>query len=142
MITVDSSSKTGISKKGKPFGTKTSNGLYWRITVEGKQLYAHRVIWEIEVGPIPEGMTVDHVNRNGLDNRLENLRLASKTQQIRNRKAWGEVPLKWVQRARSDRFRARWRSPEGTVVNAGTWDTPEEAHLASLVSRLEHLWNL
>ena len=109
MISLDSLSPTGLSKSGRPLGSKTSNGLYWRFQENGKQVYCHRRVWELAYGPIPEDVTVDHINRNGLDNRPENLRLATKTQQIRNRKAsWGEVPYKWVQRGTArERYRAR-----------------------------------
>ena len=140
MISVDPLSPTGLSKSGRSLGSKSSNGLYWRFQEDGKQVYCHRRVWELTNGPIPEDMTVDHINRNSLDNRIENLRLATRTLQIRNRKqSWGEVPYKWVQRSRG-RFRARWRHTSGRHISAGTYDTPYEAYLASLASRLEHLW--
>lgn len=37
---------------------------YGRIGVDGKPAQAHRVSYELVVGPIPEGMQVDHLCRN------------------------------------------------------------------------------
>jgi hypothetical protein len=34
---------------------------YGRVTHDGKPSYAHRVAYEREVGPIPDGMTIDHL---------------------------------------------------------------------------------
>lgn len=59
---------------------------YRRVYYKGKDWRAHRLIWEMHYGKIPEGMFIDHINGNGLDNRLENLRLATQSQNACNRK--------------------------------------------------------
>ncbi len=47
--------------------------------IEQRETHA-RYIWEEVYGLIPEGMEIDHINRNRRDNRLENLRLVSRSQ--------------------------------------------------------------
>jgi len=54
---------------------RTSKGKYRSVSM-------HRLI----LGDCCEGMTVDHINHNGLDNRRSNLRIATATQQQQNRK--------------------------------------------------------
>lgn len=48
--------------------------------------YVHRLVIETFVGPMPEDKDeVDHINRNRTDNRLENLRFATKQENSDNR---------------------------------------------------------
>lgn len=63
-------------RAGAVAGTKKAKG-YWEVQVCGKKLRAHRLIWEMHNGPIPYGYVVDHINQDPSDNRLENLRLAT-----------------------------------------------------------------
>lgn len=41
----------------------TTNKGYSRVTIAGKNQYAHRVMYEQEIGPIPKGMELDHLCR-------------------------------------------------------------------------------
>ena len=40
--------------------TNRNRAGYSRITVDGRQVYAHRLVWEHHNGPIPDGMVVCH----------------------------------------------------------------------------------
>lgn len=48
----------------------------------GKHKYykVHRLVWEVFVGPIPEGMHINHINEVKDDNRLDNLNLMTPTE--------------------------------------------------------------
>jgi len=49
-----------------------------------KQIYLHRVIWELHHGPLEQGMVIDHIDRNGLNNKIENLRAVTQTENCNN----------------------------------------------------------
>ena len=42
-----------------------------------KCIHLHRFIYELKNGEIPEGYFIDHIDGNGLNNQIENLRLAT-----------------------------------------------------------------
>lgn len=59
---------------------------YVVLCVARKKLYAHRIAWLIAVGSIPPDMVIDHIDGDGTNNRLSNLRAVSKTINQRNRR--------------------------------------------------------
>ncbi|QGZ15006.1 HNH endonuclease [Salmonella phage LPSTLL] len=70
-------------KVGDIAGSKNNKG-YLLFDFKGKKHPAHRVIWEMHYGTIPDGMEIDHINHIRDDNRIENLRLASHAENTRN----------------------------------------------------------
>jgi len=65
--------------KDKNAGTPDKDG-YIRIVFKGKKMMAHRMIWEMFNGEIPEGMEVHHINGVRDDNRIDNLALTTRKQ--------------------------------------------------------------
>lgn len=57
---------------------------YVEVGYNGKLLKAHRLIWEVCNGPIPDGMCIDHINGVRHDNRIENLRIVTHAENMKN----------------------------------------------------------
>lgn len=60
---------------------------YRVLCVDHRRIYAHRAAWMIVHGDIAPDLVIDHINGDGLDNRLCNLRLVSKAVNQRNRRS-------------------------------------------------------
>jgi HNH endonuclease len=71
---------------GGEVGSVRSDGRYRTFVMNGKRRYCHRVIWEMLNGPIPDGLCIDHIDGNGLNNRIENLRAVTLSENQRNRR--------------------------------------------------------
>lgn len=100
---------------------------YIRVRKNGKEYRAHRIIWEMFNGPIPEGLLVDHIDGDVFNNRIENLRLATRQQNNANRKNTTDLP-KGVSRSGTG-YRARI-SHNKVVTCLGTYPTIDEASKA------------
>ena len=59
---------------GKKAGSKDSG--YLPIRVDGTHYLAHRLAWVWMTGDDPQSLSIDHINRDGMDNSWNNLRLA------------------------------------------------------------------
>lgn len=57
---------------------------YLIIKIKGRQFKAHRIAWLLKYGDFPKS-ELDHINRNKLDNRVENLRESNREEQARNK---------------------------------------------------------
>ena len=69
-------------------GTLPNNSEYRRVSISNKVYLEHRIIWIYFNGLIPKGMFIDHINQNKKDNRIENLRLCTKSENQYNRGAY------------------------------------------------------
>lgn len=76
-------SKRGTKGVGSVAGRFTSRG-YLQVHFDGKTYMGHRIIFLLHHGYLPE--QVDHINGDTKDNRIENLRAASASQNGQNKK--------------------------------------------------------
>ena len=114
-------------KVGDKAGT-FKNG-YIRIILKGVKYYAHRLAWFYVNGVWPS-KDIDHKNRNGLDNRWDNLREATHNQNMHNKKihknnVTGYKGVSYVKKG--NRYKASIKVNFKTVY-LGCFKTPEEAH--------------
>lgn len=81
---------------------------------------------------------VDHINGDGLDNRRENLRPATRAENLRNRRTWGAVRYRGVSKARG-RYMTQIGDGNGHQVTLGRFDSPTLAAAAyNVASRILH----
>lgn len=112
---------------------------------------AHNAIWLLKMGEDPATrypLTVDHKDRDGSNNRLSNLRLATSSQQLHNRGkilrgGKHQTGYKFVSWDRSaGKWRARYQDPAlKKEVHVGTFIDDHEAHCAALAHRHMSCWH-
>jgi hypothetical protein len=125
----------GRIPKGSVAGHIKNNG-YVVINLEGKLVYAHRLVFELE-GGIPEGMEVDHINGDPSDNRRSNLRLCKSSENAHNTRKprTNKTGVKNVHfDSGTGKFRVRIRC-NGKHIHIGLYPSLEEATVAAATAR-------
>lgn len=126
---------------GKSAGTKQNKG-YISITIKtskGRKSYlAHRVIFMLLYGTIPD--EVDHINRDRSDNRIENLRGATHSQNQAHR-TQVTISKSGYRGVWFDKGTGKWRagiSVDGKGKTIGRYATKELAAMAYNASAVLH----
>lgn len=121
-----------ISRGGKPYACRTINSPGGKTT----RVRMHRVICSC-----PAGSVIDHKNGNTLDNRRENLRAVTHSENMRNVPSALPGSATGVRGVEFDKQRNRFRATiriAGKHKAFGFFKTVEEAHLLRLKLELEH----
>ena len=118
------------SIKGTVAGSINSTGR-WRIKIDYQEHLAHRLAWLYMNGEYP--IDIDHKDGNPLNNRLENLRIATPSQNGANRKiginnTTGFKGVCYVDRKNLRKQYVSSITVNGECKNLGYYLTPEEAH--------------
>lgn len=69
-------------KAGSPHKTRR----YWKVVLDGIPYKVHRIIYQMhhKIDKLDSNLVIDHIDRNPENNRIENLRLVSQTENIHN----------------------------------------------------------
>ena len=124
-------------KVGSPAGHKRADG-YYMTSIDGKLVYVHRVIYGMVHGHIPK--VIDHINGNPSDNRIENLRAATTSQNtfnagLRSTNKSGVKGVCWHKQSN------KWRAQiylNGKQKFLGTFDDLHLAEQAAIEARNQY----
>jgi hypothetical protein len=97
---------------------------YRVIRIDSKLYHEHRIIWVMQNGSIPEGYDIDHIDRNKVNNRINNLRLLNRSLNIINQNSKG---------VSYDKDRNKWKAQltyKGKQIINKRFNTEEEALFA------------
>lgn len=124
----------GRVRPGDLAGVAADNGRgkkYWKIKIDGRKYLAHRLAWLVTHGHHPLNV-IDHIDGNGRNNRLQNLRSVSVSENQKNlRKSSnntsGVVGVVWC------KARNKWQAQikaRGKNHNLGRFESKTEATIA------------
>ena len=102
---------------GKVAGSKCA-GEYLAVKLFKQRYLVHHIVWWLHGNTIPEGKYLDHINRDKLDNRIENLRLACPTENTVNSSRYGNRNCYWNERVQAYQVRVQFR---GKHYHAGKY---------------------
>ena len=112
-------------KKGKEVGWRNTKGYVFITIAKGKVIRAHRLAWYKYYGTFPE-KEIDHINGDRSDNRIENLREVSRTENMRN--------LEYHRKGNTPCIKRRWNKYAIYIKGKyrGLYNSKEEAEKAFL----------
>jgi hypothetical protein len=131
-----SAGRHGRYPPGSVAGTPDNYG-YINVQVDGKYYRRHRLAWLYVHGTLPE--VLDHANRVPGDDRLSNLRPATRQQNMQNRKTPNNNALgvRGVRKLDNGNYLARVQA-NGAPVLCRVFESLESANAAATAARSAH----
>lgn len=121
--------ETGLFLRGSRILTARSTLGYRYLKFDGRTMPAHRVAWYLHFGRWPFA-DIDHINGERGDNRIVNLREATRSQNLANKVCRNKTGFKGVfvhrDSRRKKRFGAQW-CKDGKYHFGGWYETAAEA---------------
>jgi hypothetical protein len=114
------------------------NYLQQSINLLGRNRTASRIAWFMHYGEWPEH-TIDHINGDSTDNRIENLRDVSHKENSRNmaRFSTNTTGVAGVSITKYGKFKARIKA-DGESIHLGNYETLEEAAAARKEAEIKY----
>lgn len=134
--------KEGARNKTKP-GSRADfldgNKRYRVVVIDGNRYLAHRLAWFYAHGAMPSA-DIDHINQVKTDNRISNLRTASRSQNVQNRgllrsNTSGKTGVFWRRNV------GKWSAKievDGIIKYLGNFDEIDGAVAARLAAEAEY----
>ena len=122
-------------KIGAKAGNTKSNG-YLRVGINYKQYSLHRLIFMMHHGYVPD--YIDHIDGDKANNRIENLRAASHSENLYNRKFQKNNTSGVKGVSYEKQYKKKWKakiSVDGKEMSIGRFETLEEAKKAIKATR-------
>jgi hypothetical protein len=138
---IDSSSPSGLRNKISLSGRAQADAVtgalnvdkYWHVGIGGRLYAVHRIVYALAFDCDPGDKDVDHIDRNKLNNRPENLRLLDRSMNshnsgVRRRNSLGIKGVYYMEGKKSP-YKASI-CYRGKIIRLGSYATLEEAKTA------------
>jgi len=127
---VDLRRKDNKWKQVKLWANVNTTG-YCQVRFNGRMVLYHVIVWVLSTGEtIPEGLQIDHINGNRIDNRIENLRLVTQRENTQNGKVHRNGQLFGCSfNKRTGKYIAKIKISD-KQIHLGYYDTEQQAHEA------------
>lgn len=134
---IDAESPSGLKwKRGRKAGLKAGgvrNKQYWFVKYKGECWSCQRIIWLLAFREDPGTLQIDHIDRNKQNNKIENLRLATRASNCHNRQLCKAIKDKMTSKHKGvywHKPRKRWRARivfEGKAIELGRFKNEVDA---------------
>ena len=129
------------SEAGSVYTNPLTGKQYVQVCFNYKKYPIHRLIWAWHGYSLEPNQQIDHIDGNSLNNRIENLRAASRKQNGENRKGANKNSKSGVKGVSWRKDREKWCAyikHNGKDINLGLYETKEDAIAARIAAEKEY----